>query len=61
MSNTKLDIETDRAFSLLHGAILELVMVLVDLDPPLNSPESNMLIGLSDAIHAYESVKWPIE
>jgi hypothetical protein len=47
-------------FEAFHEAVLRCVENLIELDPPLDSPEGRLLDGLSAAVEEYEKVTYPI-
>jgi hypothetical protein len=48
------------AFRDFYNSMLETVGALIKLDPPADSPEGRLLLGLATALEEFEKVKFPL-
>lgn len=52
--------DADTICDQLHRDVLKLIEVLMPLDPPADSREGRLLLGLVKACEEYEKARWPI-
>lgn len=49
----------EEIYNPLHGAVLQLVQTLMDLNPETGTPEFELLRDLAHAVELYEQEKYP--
>lgn len=51
--------EQPRPFEVMYKAALDLIAILIEIDPPADSPEGQLLERLAAGIEEYEKHKFP--